>query len=166
MSKINETFLSLFLDNGALKLLAKASEQVRSILLTKKLTNDQVQRLGHCGIAGEYLHGVGMLHQDMEFHKIDPEETPVETMIEYLVDCFENPSQLSAASPEIAKEHHQNENCFDAIPRAITDAEEWSKTANLNADEQEKIARSLEQAKTSYIIVRKFAEECRNMAPS
>jgi hypothetical protein len=166
MTEIEQEFLDLFLDDGALTLLAKAAEEVRSLLLHKGLHGNNIQRIGHCGIAAEYLSGVGMLHQDMSFCEHAPDEQAISEITSYLVQCFEIPSQLSNSSLEIAKEHHKNENCFDAIPRAIEDTQEWAETADLSLSEKANLAALLTECSEQYTRVRNFAKRIRDMSPS
>lgn len=166
MRPIEKEFLNLFLDDGACTILAQASQKVRDILLKKPLNQNQIQRLGHCGIAAEYLSGIGMAHQDFAFYRQHPEKQDISEMIGSLVKCFKTPSQLSESPQDIAEKHYKNENCVDAIPRAITDVQIWSATSNLTKREKEILSGHLKQAKDSYKIIRSFAEKCCAMAPS
>ncbi len=140
---------------------------VRQILLQKKISGDyKVQRLGHAGVAGEYLHGIGLLHNDIDFYKEDPNQFPISNALNELTDCFNKPSQLSEMSQSISKEHQKNENSFDAIPRAIEDTRKWAETADLSLSEKANMATLLAECTEQYAVVRAFAEKCRDMAPS
>ncbi len=51
MDKIEQELLNLFLNGGALTLLAEAAQEARNLLLSKELHGNDIQRIGHCGMA-------------------------------------------------------------------------------------------------------------------
>jgi hypothetical protein len=167
MAEIEQEFLDLFLDDGALTRLSETTENIRILLSASgQITDKQKERLEHSGVAGEYIHGIGFVHQLMKSHKSAPELEPIKNILTKLANNFEKPSQLSNSPPHISEEFHKNENCFDAIPRAVKDTKEWAETADLSLSEKANLAALLTECSEQYTIVRAFAERIRDMSPS
>lgn len=114
--------------------LAKIAEGTRNLLLQAGLEGNDIQRLGHCGLCGEFMHSFIFPITDIDFDKADglSEEEIAQKFKKSVLEMAQKSSQLSASSPEVAGDLRGNEITLDAISRSISDLREWAKTQNSN----------------------------------
>lgn len=146
-------FKNLILDDGALKRLANASDKIRYVLFRQELTSEQSDRLGHCGVAGEFMHS---------FYFAMPRKLDGGTHenIERLLSIWEQPSQLSSAPERVAGEFVKNETYGQAIPRAIKDLREFAIAINnVSSDDGAKLNDLADTCEKAFSEVKTFVNK-------
>lgn len=117
-------FAILCTEGGALDAMMASMSEIRSILLVSNLSEKENKTLGHCGIPGEYIHGLDYARQfgqkQLQGTLLRPNSP---TGIDMLVGCFNKPSQMNSALKQIGIQC--NENAFDALSRAVNSARFW-----------------------------------------
>lgn len=117
--------------------LAKIAESTRTIILPRVTKGDDVQRLGHCGLCGEFIHSFAHMMTDVEFDEMEglTEDEIKQNFQKSALKIAQENSQLSLASPSIAGSLANNEIVLYAIPRSIQDLREWMQnTDTLDSD--------------------------------
>lgn len=133
--------------------LAEIADKTRFILSGRLISNYEIDRLGHCGTGGEFVHSFAfpIMHVSMDKRDGLSKKDISQKFKKSLLEVAQKKSQLSASSKTIADELQGNEIVLDAIPRSIQDLREWAKnTDTLDSDLTVELNTMMDRAEEIY----------------
>jgi len=108
--------------------LSEIAERTRSLLLKAELEGNDIQRIGHCGLCGEFMHSFVFPMMDVKSDQQDDlsQEEIGQNFKARTLEMVQKNSQLSASVKRVSGDLFGNEIVLDAISRSIEDLREWS----------------------------------------
>ncbi len=155
-----EEFSDLTKADGAFDRLKQAVLEIRKILGSAPLSADEDYDLGHCGIPGQYSNGFSSPY---EFYIREHRPFDAKTSIQYLIDAFDKPSQLSIEPTKLKVRSIASENGEQGFERAITETKEWAKNSpKISATQGQELLSLIKQVEENFAPIKKFVADVKS----
>lgn len=160
MDRLSTDFLLLAAPDGAFTTMLSSMKTIRAILRNAELTPDEEKIYGHCGIPGEYIHGIDFARMRLERLNGEIHEKGLHACIAQLFESRTKSSQLSSQLQQTGV-YGFKESAFDALFRAVNTAQCLLDDRNNRLTDDDKIILrgAIEQFSKGLYAVKTYMEE-------